>query len=151
MSFSYYSAQSGGLIVTCSGTSNSSSISCKMLINNCYASGNAFSNSTAGGLIGYCSSNWTNSVLINNSYATGTASADNECGLVGRISGDNITVENSYRLPTICDNFDHVGIVLTQDEMRTKSSFVGWDFYKIWYYIDGINNGYPILLLRISK
>lgn len=86
----------------------------------------------------------TNKPIITNCYNTGTVTALNGSGygaIVSYWSFDAI-VERSYCLGHFGGN---TGIVLTQTQMKQRSSFVGWDFDKIWNISTSVNNGYPYL------
>jgi len=136
----------GGLIgsVQVGGTST-------VTISNCYSTVN-ISGSVwmAGGLIGtgrnmtLASANLT----LENCYAIGNVTAFNEAGgLIGSTS--NVAVNSSYRLDTqtVTGNaINTIGEPLTDDEMKDVNSFDGWDFTSLWGFMDGSNNGYPVLL-----
>jgi hypothetical protein len=114
---------------------------------NCYASVNVdnqgVNGANSGGLIGAIGS-----AKIENCYAIGTVNTtSNVGGLVGFQL--NATVTNSYRLNTQAvtgTTPNTIGTSLTPAEMRDYTNFTNWDFDEVWGYIDGQNNGYPVLL-----
>ena len=134
------------------------------LIENCYTSGNisAFSNSNAyaGGMIGRFYTNGSvhiinNCYTVSNIYTNYISSTNRFISYVGGLIGNNydatssITVNNSYRLSlqttVVGGTIDTSGIPLTAEQMKNKSSFVGWDFDKVWDINSSANNGYPYL------
>jgi len=148
----YIGAYAGGLV----GHNNGDPISGfgVVTVANSYVTGDITATSTwgyayAGGLIGHMQG----SITAVNSYATGDISA-NSSGhnayagdLVGYTDG-SVDVSSCYSLSTqkiIGDATNAVGVILTPEEMRTKESFIGWDFETVWVINSKINEGYPYL------
>jgi len=108
-------------------------------ISNSYATGSVSGSDYVGSLVG------SNSGTISNSYATGSVSGRIYFGgLVGQNSSG--TISNSYyNMETDRANTNN-GIGKTTAEMKTRSTYKGWDFGGTWG-IDCVkNDGYPILL-----
>jgi hypothetical protein len=84
---------------------------------------------------------------IDNSYSTGLVVFDYEGRCLGTtedtITGGN--VYNSYfdKETTQCGTFS--GNAKFTSEMKDSSTFIGWDFDKIWAISDNINDGYSYL------
>ncbi len=103
-------------------------------VSNSYAMGNVtgMGSGPVGGLVGY------NGGTVSNSYATGNITG-NGGGLVeinyGTVSGSYYDKETTGR--TIGN-----GIGKTTAEMKTKSTYEGWDFENTWAML---NNSYPVL------
>jgi hypothetical protein len=134
-------------------------------IMNCYAMGDItavaattapFSGTNAGGLIGR--TGWR--VNISNCYAVGYnvdafgafsgTGIYRAGGLIGHRITTEITILDSYRLVgaplTITGSeIEESGTPLTNAQMKTQSSFVGWNFTTIWDINPNTNNGYPFL------
>jgi len=144
----FYSSYAGGLVGHSENTT----------IENCYATGNIavssyYYDSYVGGLIGR-----SFRTTIKNCYSTGNATAayyspsSYAGGLIGYSYGN--TVINCYRLSsqTITgDNINQIGTPLTLEQMKDKSSFVGFDFDTVWAIDPNINNGYPYLRANPPK
>lgn len=113
-------------------------------ISNCYATGSVSAGQIAGGLVG---SDADGEGETEYSYAAGSVSGEDIGGLVG----DNRAMSNKYTnsyydkntAGTASDN--NKGIPRTTSEMKTRSTYSGWDFVKIWGIKPGINSGYPYL------
>lgn len=123
------------------GLVGESSNFCK--ITNSYALGNVSSTVdddflSVGGLVGAVISS-----TVENCYATGIVSGTGEwhSGLVGYESSYS-SITNSYSFGP--DN--GTGTIVTEDQMKTQSTFIEWDFEDIW----GIDeySSYPFLLTR---
>ena len=97
-------------------------------ITNSFASGNVRGDSIVGGLVGW---NGSERSEVVNSFASGTITrrGQNVGGLVGQNSG---TVS-----PT--------SVMRTAAQMRQQSTFITWDFDKIWRITPNRNNGFPHL------
>lgn len=108
-------------------------------IENSYATGNVIGTSKVGGLVGYNVYS-----AIKNSYSTGSVTGGSEPGgLVGRNDGG--TVANSFwDTQTSGQTTSAGGTGKTTAEMKTQSTFSGWDFSTIWGIREGII--YPYLL-----
>jgi flagellar basal body-associated protein FliL len=110
-------------------------------IANCYASGRVSANNDVGGFAGAISSR------VINSYSTGLVSGDEDIGMwiggfAGSSSGDVTSCyydkQTSGRGDGVEDE-DVVGEPKTTTQMKTQSTFVGWDFTNVWKM-----SGYPI-------
>ncbi len=149
-------------------------------ISACYSTGYISGADEIGGLCGYCSGD------IVNSYSLATVKGGNVGGLIGSIGSagslincyaaglvplhntttgglmgnlyNNPTVSNCFwDVETTTQTFSYMGTGLTNDQMRTPSSFTdaGWDFVgetvngtlDIWTmsHASGSTNGYPML------
>ena len=120
-------------------------------ISNCYNMGNVFSDTGYVGGIAACSSNSSGS--IKNSYNIGNIISYRANyyagGIFGHPSGE--TIENCYYLNTISTavgsgngTLNNVK-ALSENEMKQKSSFTGFDFESVWDISLNINEGYPYL------
>lgn len=89
-----------------------------------------------GGLVGQ-----TNAGEIRNSYAVGNVTGDDKLGgLIGDDFSNPPTVVNSYynkEVSGLEDNFGAIG--KTTLELKSKSTYEGWDFETTWE----ISDGYP--------
>jgi hypothetical protein len=123
-------------------------------INNCYNTGTVSSNGAAGGISG--SFFTSDSGSISNCYNVGSVSSGTSAGgILGfrRANGATIyTISNSYWNSETSQVSRGVGsgtdaiMPLTSAQMRQQASFEGFDFGTVWGFIDGVNNGYPVLL-----
>ena len=93
---------------------------------NCYARTNVFGNGNEGGLIGY------NMGGVYHCYSTGRVDGyNNRGGLIGH--NDEGTVSNSfYDKETSGRSDTGKGIPRTTIQMKTKSTYVAWDFTYMW-------------------
>jgi hypothetical protein len=106
------------------------------IISNCYSTSSVSGNKYVGGLVG------SNYNTISNCYSTGTASgSSNVGGLVGYSSGGSASNSfwdvNSSGLTTSAS-----GTGKTTAQMKTLSTFTGWDFTSVWNIAQGT---YPFL------
>jgi len=125
-----------------SGTSNVGGLvgSNKGTISNSYAMGNVSGSSYyVGGLVGQ------NNGTISRSYAMGSVSTGSDVG--GLVGSNYLSIVNNsyYDKETSGMNDTGKGIGKTTAEMKTQSTYVGFDFEGIWEISSGKNNGYPIL------
>ena len=105
----------GGLVGFCYDGSN---------ISNCYSTGNVSGSSTVGGLIGLTIGH--TSIEVTNCYSTGIVSGTSYVGgLVGEKGFGNIS--GCYFLITSGPD-NGAGTPLTDEQMKQRESFVGWDF-----------------------
>jgi hypothetical protein len=108
--------------------------------------GGAISGNRVGGLVG------CNNGLINNSYSSGiVAGRSGNGGLAGHDANNNDyckgTINKSYYdKETSYQNDEGRGEGKTTAEMKQQSTFIGWDFDKIWGINNTMNDGYPYLL-----
>jgi len=126
------------------------------LIENCYFKGEVLSGGSGGGLVGL-NEGWLGSGAINNSYSTAKiSSGSGNGGMIGwqyqrgtqsgsywnvETSGFNNMCGSDALGGTNCD--DSHG--LTDTQMKTQASFIGWDFDNIWKIDPNKNDGYPYL------
>ncbi|MBN1795098.1 MAG: hypothetical protein JW804_00335 [Sedimentisphaerales bacterium] len=96
-------------------------------VSNCFSTGPVISGDSSDNLGGLCG--WNYIGIISNCYATGSITGGSVYvgGLCGRNHG---TISNSYFLnPSDGGGPDNgFGEPLTDEQMKLKSSFVGWDF-----------------------
>ena len=116
-------------------------------LTNCYNTG-AVNGDVVGGIVGANNLGVmsTDLATITNCYNTGTLTGSTKYGIVG--NGDNYSsISNSYYINT-CGGSNNAGsTALTLDNMKTQSSYSGWDFSTVWG-IDTtgkINEGLPYL------
>ena len=118
-------------------------------INNSYSRANISGASYVGGLVGY------NSGTVTNSYSTGVPTATGQKGGLGGFNGATIT--GSYwdtQTSGIATSFGGTG--KTTAQMKTQSTFTGWDFTRetangtndYWTIWTGDNDGYPELFWK---
>ncbi|MFT8321683.1 MAG: GLUG motif-containing protein [Bacillus sp. (in: firmicutes)] len=112
-------------------------------IKNSYANVNVTGFARVGGLVGYSTSV---NCIVENCYANGIT-VHTEVGTpypAGGLIGDAvaITVTNSYwDIQSSGLTYSEGGIGKTTAEMKTQSTYSGWDFTSTW----GFNNDYPYL------
>jgi internalin A len=144
-------AISGGIA---GGVENSSSVRRSFNTGNVTATTSTeFSDSaaSAGGINGLSNHDDTR-IRIFDCYNTGTTSAfGNGSTITGGITGSDVEVteiKTSYTTTDtggyIFDN-DYFTTPLTAEQMKKQSSFTGFDFENTWTFIDGVNNGMPVL------
>jgi hypothetical protein len=118
-------------------------------ITDCYARGNVLGGEGCQRLGGFVGDN--NSDIVN-CYASGDISAvpgsRDVGGFVGQIrasSRSGLGIAGCYWLRPV-ENIvmtNSIGFVLSDEEMRTQSSFMGWDFESVWMICEG--KDYPRL------
>jgi hypothetical protein len=118
-------------------------------INDCFARGNTSGVYEVGGFCGaiYAYEQFEKA-LIERCYSTGITEGNNFIGGFCGYKSINIESEinDSYwdkETSGYSDSFG--GAPKTTAEMKTKSTFVGWDFENIWGIDPDINDGYPFL------
>ena len=147
---------SGGYIFQCADTG---SVSCgdmgrsggilgsgsSTVIQGCYATGPVASyagGNGSGGIVSYLTGS---SSRIAQCYFGGTLPSGNQRAPIA-ISCPSGTVSSTYYPESVSTIFVTSGTTeLTEAQMKTASSFVGWDFEKVWTFVEGENNGYPVL------
>lgn len=132
----------------------------KVTFTNCYATGNVSANVDAGGFIGGVGtvSGTAGCWLTTNCYSTGVVTVpvtSKTFGFIGRIvSGGAGTVTNCFwDTQTSGQSSSLYGAGKTTAEMRTLSTYAGWDFIDetsngandYWVMATVLNNGYPVL------
>jgi len=142
----------GGLIGSISGAGDVTTVQ------DCYARGNVngsgYDDGSAGGLIGYIFAGNLSTQTISNCYSTGQVSPGiNQVtggGLIGYkyASGSGvITITNCFwDTQTSGQALSDGGTGKTTAQMKTKTTFSGWDFSSIWSITTYCNDGYPCLL-----
>ena len=114
------------------------------IIRNSYSRGNIVSN---GGVSvgGFAGENQGTNGTIDTCYSTGNVSGGSSMGgLVGTNGG---FVDSSFwDTETSGQSSSAGGAGKTTTQMKTQSTFSGWDFSSTWGIGGGINNGYPYLL-----
>jgi len=84
-----------------------------------------------------------------NCYTAGKVigTGDSECfGSLAGVNGEDGTFDNCYCDTQISGISSRAG--RTTAEMKTKSTYEGWDFEKIWKINPAENNGYPTLIRK---
>lgn len=112
------------------------------IVENCYAMGSVTGSNRVGGLVGQM----TNGALVSYCYSTGfiSYSGSQAGGLVGRRSSS--TVSKSYwDKQTSGISSSSGGTGKTTSQMKTQSTFAGWNFSVIWGISSSLNGGYPYL------
>ncbi|MBN1534429.1 MAG: hypothetical protein JXA20_17275 [Spirochaetes bacterium] len=107
----------------------------------CYATGPVTGTNTIGGLAGAnggSKGNITNCFSIGSVVSSDPYSSSTVGGLVGN---NTATVTSSY----YTDDDGGDGTHVTDDQMKSQGTFVGWDFTGIWGISPLINSGYPYL------
>ena len=126
---------SGGLVGSVQSTS----------IYDCYATGSILGYEEVGGLAGYLSIGSS----VSNCYSTGLVSGTISFGgLIGFKTTSTVvpTVDNSYYDTNTSGQSDTgKGTPKTTPEMKTESTYDGWDFPNTWTLNSTDNNGYPAL------
>jgi len=109
---------------------------------NSYTIGDVSGKSNVGGLVGLAVG-----TSITNTYSKGEVSdASSKGGLVGASYGSTVT-NSYYDSETSGQSDTDKGTPKTTSEMKTKSTYIDWNFNNVWK-IDStqtVNNGYPIL------
>ncbi|MCR3956377.1 MAG: S-layer homology domain-containing protein [Gudongella sp.] len=115
-------------------------------IYDCYAIGTVAGGSYIGGLAGYLSIGSS----VTNCYSTGQVSGSSyEGGLIGSKAtvGTIPTVDDSYYDAETSNQSDNSGkgVPKTTAELKSLSTYVGWDFPDVWTMNPTDNDGYPAL------
>jgi len=120
------------------------------LITDCYSSGNVNGGSLTGGFVGnnYGSGNTS---TITNCYSRGILTGEGT--LWGFVANNRGTVNNCYfdaevdgLTYTESGDICYGATGKTTAEMKSQSTFSGWDFSTIWGVNEASNDGYPYLL-----
>ncbi len=110
---------------------------------NSYALADVEATTTAcGGLAGYA-----HQLTVGDSYAAGavTAPGGDAGGLIGK-TGDDVTVVDSYYDADVSGVPDNgLGTPKGTSQMKTRSTYAGWDFDVVWAMGSNVNEGYPYL------
>ncbi len=133
-STSTLAARSGGLIGAIMNGSPS--------VSDCYSIASVIGNSSyVGGLIGLILSAPT----VNYCYSTGLVSGPTPVGGLIGAKGSG-TISNSFwDTQTSGQSTSAAGTGKTTAQMKTQSTFTGWDFTTVWSINGSVNSGYPYL------
>ncbi len=143
LTMSYSAATVTGGVYSGTGTGGLiGSVSSGSVLTNCYATGNVTGNNRVGGLVG------NNDGTITKSYASGVVAGDSLAGgLIGASSG---TVTQSYWSPTTSgQSSSAAGTSLTNSQLTTHSSFLGFDFDTTWVIWEGLS--YPVFRSNLQS
>ncbi len=117
-------------------------------ISNCYTRGSILGDidesCTAGGFAGSCE----DAVEITNCYSTGLVpTIETSGGFIGENSETPSIITSCYYDSQTSGHSDNNGrgIPRTTAEMKTQSTYEGWDFTDTWVVSPSINDGYPTL------
>ena len=113
-------------------------------LNDNYAIVSVKGNSYVGGFAGYVYAN----SFVERNYSAGNVSALYPAysgGFIGINDGTNNVLRNYFDLETSGQSDDTKGVPKTTAQMRKASTYVAWDFDKIWEVVDNENNNYPQL------
>ena len=114
-------------------------------ITNCFATGSVNGSGYSGGLISYNGSGGN----VNYCYSTGLVTGSGNVG--GLIGSNGATVTNCYwDTLTSGKSTSAAGTGKTTTEMKTQSTYTGWDFTTVWAIDPNKNSGYPYLLWQSS-
>ncbi|MCL2282659.1 MAG: hypothetical protein FWC26_05010, partial [Fibromonadales bacterium] len=116
------------------------------IITGSYASGDVSGTFYTGGLMVGRMDGGT----ITGSYASGDVSGYYAGGLVGSMSGGSSITGSYYNSETSGKN-DTRGIPKTTAEMKTQSTYVGWDFTSTWTIDPSLHGGYPVLQYLLEE
>lgn len=120
-------------------------------ISNCYATGSILGNTSVGGLVGLFSSlnGGISRGKITNCYSIGAVKGTGTNPSIGGLIGileNNLTVISSYwDMDASAVSTSAGGTGKTTAEMKSQTTFVGWDFSSIWTISATKNSGYPYL------
>ena len=107
------------------------------VITNCYNIGNISGNENVGGIAGSSDGD-----LIENSYNAGKISKGDTAAL---LAGNAYKTSGCYFLDAADGKTDEKGTALTDEQMKDKASYEGWDFDSVWEIAADKNGGYPTL------
>ncbi len=136
----------GGLVSSNGGTLASGPMSGSAVIN-CYFTGHVVSDNDAGGLACF------NMTTITNCYSAGMVQASGVAGGLIAASFPTSAVSQSFwNLETCGVTTSAGGLVFLLPQMKTQTSFVGWDFVNTWKiqdrvtfpYLNGVGLAAPI-------
>lgn len=123
------------------------------IIQNNYSFGNSDIGTKSGGFAGEIGSLGTTGNVSNN-YSVGKATGSTVVGgFVPKVATGAVSkVTNNYWDTTISGNATSAsGTGMTTTQMKTQSTFSGWDFVNTWSINSSINNGYPYLKNNIPN
>ncbi|MDB9786998.1 S8 family serine peptidase [Bacteriovoracaceae bacterium] len=111
------------------------------IISNCYAISTVTSTNDSGGIVG---DNYSNTSIVKNCFVKSNVTASSS--KQGAISGSNLgTITSSYWDSDLSSvgGFSGGGVSKTTNQMRSETTFNGWDFSDVWSINDGAS--YPQL------
>lgn len=139
-------------------------------VNNCFSTGNIVGNEKTGGLIGYifmttCADSYSltdvsGSIRVGglagrgftatfiNCYCSGSVSVTSTSevgGFLGRNAGSGTATNCFWDTETSGQTTSALGTGKTTAEMKTQSTYIGWDFANTWGIHADFNDGYPYL------
>jgi hypothetical protein len=116
-------------------------------VTNAFARGNVTGSDTVGGLIGGIAGS-----TVTNTFSCGAVSGSiSEGGLIGRILSTS-TINGSYwDVETSGQTISGGGTGKTTAQMKTQTTFSGWDFSTIWVIDEAQNYGYPYLAWSVPE
>lgn len=107
---------------------------------NSYSTGTVTGSTDVGGLVGDNTGSVTHSYSVGKVVGTSTYG-----GLVG-LNGTSATVTNSYYNSSTSGQSDTgKGAGRTTAQLKTQSTYVGWNFTNVWVLNPSVNSGYPNL------
>ncbi len=120
------------------------------IISNCYSVSDITASNCVGGITGIMASSSQMSTLTNSYFAGSITGNSPVGGLIGEL-GSVIDVTLSYWDTETSGQSTSAGggIGKTTAEMKTQTTFYGWDFTNIWAMDGTTNSGYPYLLPSI--
>jgi len=115
-------------------------------LNNCYSICTVSSTVSGnfGGLVGY---NQDGITVITNCYSSSTVSASGNIG--GLVGNSGSVSSNSYYNSNLCSTGSAYATPKTAAELKTQSTFSGWDFTTVWSISSSVNGGFPSLLSAV--
>ena len=90
------------------------------------------------GIVGYS----TCGVTVENCYNTGSLTGVSTQILQSRNSA---TCTNCYGLDSQTSSYDDGCTIKSVDDLKTQTTFTNWDFDTVWTFVEGENDGYPVL------
>ena len=107
---------------------------------NCYNTGKVIGAETVGGISGF-------GVTVINSFNVGLVQRiDGSLTSVGGIAGENATITNSfYGGDCMLEGYTENLEILAKDQTWFENFLPTWSFDFIWKFVEGENNGYPVL------
>lgn len=97
--------------------------------------------SVCGGLVGFVTQ-----MSIDTSYAAGLVTAPSQAGGLAGENGGDVFVEDCYYDEDVSGIPDNgLGTPKSTSQMKTRSTYAGWDFESVWGIRSDVNEGYPYL------
>lgn len=115
------------------------------LIENCYTQCNINGGKYMGGFVGIFADQQS---IVKNNYSKSIVTGTDNCGIFYGNTNTNVGYKPTFQYNFFDSeyggtiNFQTTGVIAkTTTEMKTQSTFTGWDFTTVW----DINNNYPTL------